>query len=292
MIDERVQEEYGRQGLDRPFIRRNFIHLWRAITLDLGRNSPVVGLPVEVRSLLAERVWPTVLLLGVAMLALFAVSVPVGLLLSFLSRRRGRFLDRLGTRLAAISALPAWFFGIFLILIFAEWLGMLPRGGMAPVVPQVARGEYILIVLRHLILPVSAILLGSIFAAIYSWRTFFVGHSSDEQVEPTGCSQSSSKEADRGSLLRPTLLRMITHVLIMAASVLTVSIVVEAVFNWTGLGGLLYRAISMNDTPVVLGALVIYGYVLAFLAVMVFLLDFLDVWLMQRRKRVAARGGE
>jgi len=70
------------------------------------------------------------------------------------------------------------------------------------------------------------------------------------------------------------------------------SIVLEVVFRWPGLGYTLLSAIQMRDTAVILGALVIYGFVLAFLAVMVFLLDFLDVWLMQRRGRVAAQGGE
>jgi len=289
LIDELVQKEYRHQGLDRPFVIRSFSHLWWAVSLDLGRNSPVVGLPVEVRSILAERSGPTFLLLGTAMILLLLISFFVA---RAASRRPGRWLDRLVLRLASISALPAWFFGVFLILIFPAWLEILPWGRMVPVPPPVARGEYILSVLRHLILPVSAILLGSIFAATYSWRTFFVGHSSDAHVEPAGGSESPGREVDRSAFLRPTPAHISKHFLLLAASVLTVSIVLEVVFNWPGLGRLLYQGILLKDTPVVLGALVIYGYVLALLVVIVFSLDFLDVWLMQRRGRVASQGGE
>lgn len=226
------------------------------------------------------------------MLALFAVSVPVGLLLSSVSRGRGRFLDRLGTRLAPISAAPGWFYLILLMIIFPAVLGWLPWGGMAPVPPPVDRGEYVLSVLRHLVLPVSGILLGSVFVAIYSWRTFFVGHSNDEQVEPPRGSESSMGTVDRGSFLRPTPPRVVTYFLVLVTSLMMGSIIVEVIFNWPGLGRLLHQAIQMNATPVILGSLVIYGYVLAFLTVMVFLLDFLDVWLIQRRGWVAAQGGK
>jgi len=294
LIDEQVQEEYRRQGLDQPFMRRNFIHMLRAITLDLGRSDAVMSDmgSRRARTILAERVWPTALLFGVAMLALFAVSVPVGLLLSSLSRGRGRFLDRLGTRLAPISVAPGWFYGIFLILIFYAGLGLLRPGGMVDLGLSPGSPGYVLSVLRHMVYPVSAILLGSVFVAIYSWRTFFVGHSNDEQVEPPRGSESSTGTVDRGSFLRPSPPRVIMYFLVMVTSLLMGSIIVEVIFNWPGLGRLLYRAIQMNDTPVILGSLVIYGYGLAFLTVMVFLLDFLDVWLIQRRGWVAAQGGK
>jgi len=271
LADVMVQDEYGRLGLDQPLIRRNFDHMWRAISLELGQSEAMMSDTGsrQVRTLLSERVGPTFRLFGTAMLLLFAVSVPVGLLLSFVSRRRGRFLDRLFIRLAPISAAPGWFYGIVLILIFGAYAGGLPWGRA-----------------------VGAILLGSVFASIYSWRTFFVGHSSDEQNEPAGAGDSSAEAVDRGSFLRPTPPRIITHFLVLATSVLMGSIVLEVVFHWPGLGRLLYQAIMMADTPVILGALVIYGYVLTFLVVMVFLLDFLDVWLIQRRGLVEAQGGK
>jgi len=287
LIDEVTPHEYRRQGLDRPFVIRNFSHLWWAISLNLGRNSPMVGLPVEVRTLLADRSGPTFLLFGTAILLILFISFLVA---RIASRRPGRLLDRLVLRLAPISALPAWFFGIFLILIFVSALRdkplALPWGGMVPVPPPAARGEYVLGVLRHMLLPVASIVIATLFAATYSWRTFLVGHSSDEQTEPTGASESPGPEVDGRSFLRPTPPHFIKHFLVLAASVLMGSIILEVVFNWPGLGRLLYGAILLTDTAVILGALVIYGYGLAFLAVIVFLLDFLHVRHVLRRVRM------
>lgn len=271
MVDELSELKYRELGLDQPLIRRNFNHMWRAISLNLGQSESMVS-DIGSRSapiILAERLEPTFLLFGIAMLALFAMSVPVGLLLSVVSRRRGRFLDRLVIRLAPISAAPVWFYGLLLALVFAAHGGGLPWGRA-----------------------VGAILLGSVFASIYSWRTFFLGHSNDEQNEPAGAGESSAGVVDRGSFVRPTPPRIIIHFLILAAGVLMASIILEVVLNWPGVGQLLYQAMMLNDTPVILGALVIYGYVLAFLVVMVFLLDFLDVWLIQRRGLAEAQGGK
>lgn len=287
LVDEAIQEEFIRQEFDRPFLRRNFTHLWRATILDLGWSQTLIGDSREVRPLLAERVGRTSLLFGTAMILMLLISLFVDLAAS---RHRGRFLDRLGTMLAPFSAVPGWFYGIFLILIVSA-VGLPPPGGMADFGLSPGSPGYVLSVLRHLILPVSAISLGSIFVAIYSWRTFFVGRSSDERIESAGAGRSSSATSVSGSFLRPTPPRAIIYFLVLVTSLLMGSIIVEMIFNWPGLGRLLYQAIQVNQTPVILGSLVIYGYVLAFLAVMVFVLDFLDVWLIQRRASAGAPGG-
>ncbi len=261
LIEEAVQEEYRRQGLDRPFVIRNFRHMWWAITLDLGRSQDMISdtFSRQARTILVERVWPTFRLFGIAMLLVFLISFFFAMLSC---RRPGRFLDRLFIRLAPISAVPVWFYALLLPPVFAAHTGALPWGRA-----------------------VGAILLGSVFGGIYNWRTFFVGHSSDEQLDPAGAGESSAETIDRGSFMRPTPTRITSHFLVLATSVLMGAIVLEAVLNWPGLGRLLYQAILLNDTAVILGALVIYGYVLALLVVVVFLLDFLEVRLILRRMR-------
>jgi len=291
LVEELTQLELKRRGMDRPFFPHRSLTLLRnAMSLQLGRADLMLSdtLSREVRAIVSERIWPTALLFMVSMVAVLLISFFVALAAS---RRPGRFLDRLVLRLAPVSALPAWLFGIFLILIFASLLRWLPWGGMAPSGMTPGSEGFVSQLLARMILPVSAIVLGSIFVAIYSWRTFFVGHSSDERAEPTGPGESTGRAVDRSSFLRPTPPRIIKHFLVLATNVLIMSIVVELVFNWPGLGQVLFQAVHLNELAVMIGVLVIYGYVLAFVAVIVFLLDFLDVWLMQRRGRVAAQGG-
>ena len=124
----------------------------------------------------------------------------------FLSRRYGGGLDKAVIALAPTSAAPGWFYGMFLILIFAILWPVLPFGGMvmAPPPPLLSM-RYVLSLLEHMVLPVSAILIGAIFSSIYVWRTFFLIHSSEDFVEMAKAKGLSARAIERKYVLRPTL---------------------------------------------------------------------------------------
>ena len=260
------------QNLDQPFIVRVPDYMWHAMTLNLGRSDSMTsdsGSRV-VRNILLERLPPTLLLFATAELFLFLFCIFGAL---FLSRRYGSFLDRLVIALAPTSAAPGWFYGLFLIMIFAAILRVLPWGGMldAPVPPPRSLA-YALSLARHLILPAGAIVLGAIFANIYSWRTFFLIYSSEDYVELAKAKGLSSQAIERRYILRPTLPPIVTTFLLWIIVMWTGAVILETVFNWPGLGRLLFEAVGRSDTPVIVGSIVIYGYLLA---VTVFLLDFI-----------------
>jgi peptide/nickel transport system permease protein len=197
----------------------------------------------------------------------FFVAILGGL---FLSRRYGSLMDKAVVALAPTSAAPAWFYGIFLILIFASMLRALPFGGMVEVPPPEAPLAYGLSVLRHMILPVTAILVGSLFISIYSWRTFFLIYSSEDYVEVAKAKGLPSNAIERRYILRPTLPPIITSFAFTLISLWGGAIILETVFGWPGLGRLLFQAVGQFDTPVIIGSVVIYAYLLA---LTVFLLD-------------------
>jgi len=271
LIESAIAVEQRRVGLDQPFMVRAGNFLWNAMTLNLGRSENIISDfgSREVRRILLERLPATLLLVAVAELFLFFLGIFFGL---FLSRRYGSFFDRLIIALAPTSAAPAWFYGLFLILIFAAVLGVLPWGRMVAAPPPPETWAYALSVMKHLILPVSAVVIGAVFATIYSWRTFFLIYSSEDYVELAKAKGLSSTAIERRYILRVTLPPIITSFLLMLITLWMGAIILETVFNWPGLGRLLYEAIGMNDTPVIVGSVVIYGYLLA---VTVFLLDFI-----------------
>lgn len=264
-----VEVERQRLGLDRPFVVRSFTYLTNALTLDLGRSEYISSDrgSRQVRQVILERLAPTLILFASANLILFFVAIFVGL---FLSRRYGSWLDRLVIALAPTSAAPSWFFGIFLILVFAALLGVLPFGGMVATPPPPDRLDYALSVLKHLILPVSAIIIGAVFITIYSWRTFFLIYSSEDYVEMAKAKGLPSTTIERRYVLRPTLPTIITSFALLVIQLWTGGIVLETVFNWPGLGRLLFQAINLFDTPIIVASVVIFAYLLA---VTVFLLD-------------------
>ncbi len=271
LIESEIQSAYRRVGLDQPFIVRTGTYMTNAVTLNLGRSENMISDhgSREVRRILLERLPPTLLLIATAELFIFFFGIFFAL---FLSRRYGGFFDRLTIALAPTSAAPAWFYGLFLILIFAAVLGVLPWGRMVSSPPPPTTGAYALSLLKHLVLPVSAMVIGALFGAIYSWRTFFLIYSSEDYVEMAKAKGLSSQAVERRYILRPTLPPIITGFLLMVITLWMGAILLETVFNWPGLGRMLYLAIGLNDTPVIIGSVVVYGYLLA---ASVFLLDFI-----------------
>src|SRR5690625_47646 len=165
-IERMVQLEERRVGLDKPFYIRSFTYLKNAITLNLGRAEYLHSDSgaSEVRAIILERLFPTLLLFATAQVFMFFIGIFVAL---YLSRRYGSWLDRLIIALAPTSAAPSWFYGIFLILLFASVWGVLPFGGMVAAPPPSEPLAYALSVMKHLVLPVAASVLSAIFLSIY-----------------------------------------------------------------------------------------------------------------------------
>lgn len=263
-----IQEQ--RLGLDRPFLVRSFTYLWSALTLNLGRSEFLVSDSGsrQVRLILLERLGPTLLLFATGQLLLFFLALIGGLMLS---RRYGNWVDRFVIALAPTSAAPPWFFGIFLILIFAAVFRILPFGGMVASPPPADPIDYALSVLRHLILPVTAIVLSAVFLSVYAYRTFFLISSSEDYVEMAKAKGLSSQAIERRYVLRPTLPYIVTNFALLVIGLWGGAIITEQIFNWPGLGTTFYRAISVVDVPIIVANTVLYAYLLA---VTVFLLDF------------------
>ncbi len=271
LIQERVQLEIERLNLDEPFIWRSFDYLEQAMWLNLGRAEQMSSDrgSRQVYAIIGERLPATLLLFGTANLLVFFTSVFIALRLS---RRYGSALDRTVIGLAPSSAAPGWFYGIFLILLFAFVVPVLPAGGMVDVPPPEGTGAYALSVLEHMILPVAAMFIAQIFISIYSWRTFFLIHSSEDYVEMARAKGLPEGRVERRYILRPTLAPIVTSFLLMLIGLWSGAIILEQVFNWPGLGTLLFQAIGHRDTPVIIGGVVIFAYLLA---VTVFVLDIL-----------------
>jgi peptide/nickel transport system permease protein len=285
LIQEQVALAEKRLGLDKPFIVRSFAFLKDALTLNLGRATIMYSESGSktVRLILLERLPPTLMLWGAANLFLFFLALFLAL---YLSRKYGSLLDKLTVALAPSSSAPAWFYGLFLILIFAALLQILPFGALVDAPPPESTVGYALSLIKHLILPVSAIVMSSIFASTYGWRTFFLIYSSEDYVDMAKAKGLSSGEIERRYVLRPTLPTIITSFALTLITVWQGAVILETVFNWPGLGRALYQAIGLFDTPVIVGAQVIYAYLLA---ITVFALDFVYA-LVDPRVRIGDEG--
>ncbi|MBI5952911.1 MAG: ABC transporter permease [Chloroflexi bacterium] len=286
LVDDLVFQEAHAQGLDQPLMLRAVRFMEKALTLNLGnalRMTSDSG-SKQVRIIILERLPPTLLLWGVSGLLLFFAEISVAL---SISRKYGTWVDKFFVAMAPLSTAPGWFFGIFLILLFASYFRVLPFGGMvdAPI-PKTTLG-YSLSVIKHLILPTLSLAIASFFLQVYQWRTFFLIYSSEEYVDIAKAKGLSSRTIERDYVLRPTLPNIITGFALTLIALWLGGPITETIFNWPGLGRAFYEAVQFYDTPVILGQTVIYAYMLAFT---VFLLDYIYA-LVDPRVKVGQGGG-
>lgn len=275
-------------GLNLPFLPRYLLWTVKALTFDWGRFGNRYGVgyasamfPKAGASDIILRYLPnTLLLIGTTYFLVFLIGMPISL---YLSRHYGGRLDRFFAALSPISSVPSWVIGILLLSIFAFQLHWLPFSGMFDSYKPDRPVEYILDVSKHMILPVSAILLSLLFQMVYMWRTFFVIYSEEDYVDLARAKGLPSKMLERKYILRPALPYIITGFVTSLVSFWQLSMALEAVFRWPGLGWLYIKEALPNfwgesmepgELIIVVGIVVIFAYLLG---VTVFILDLVYV---------------
>lgn len=286
-INEQVRLREKQLGLDKPFMTRAIRFMSDALTLNLGRAQRMTSDRGSqmVRDIIIERLPTTLVLFGTSGLLLFFAEVGIALALS---RRYASFWDKLLVLLAPASTSPAWFYGIFLILIFAAMLRLLPFGGMMDAPVPEEWHQYALSLFRHMVLPLTAVTLSQFFLNTYNWRTFFLIYSSEDYVEMAKAKGLPTRAIEREYIMRPTMPTIVTSFALTLIGLWQGFIIMETVFNWPGMGRAYYQAVQFFDVPVIVGMTVINAYMLA---ITMFLLDIIYA-LIDPRVKVGAQGGQ
>jgi peptide/nickel transport system permease protein len=264
-----MQEAYG---LNKPFLLRCVYWWYDTMTFNWGKTYQFgisgFGSGVkDVSSVVLERLPYTLLLAGATNFLLFFASMFTALKLA---KKNGSLLDRLAVGLSPLSAIPNWVYGIILTVIFAGTLHLLPFNGMFDTFPPATKLGYVPIVLRHMILPVTAIFLGMFFSTLYTWRTFFLIHAGEDYLEMAKAKGVPDRMIDRRYMLKPTLPYVITSFMILLITFWQGIIVLEVFFDWPGLGQLFMNSIAKKEMSVTIGIVTVFALLLGF---SVFILD-------------------
>ncbi len=272
-------------GLDQPYLLRSLRWLWNGLALNLGPSRAQYFYSFdsgEVESIVLKHLPYTLVLVGLANILVFFASIAMALALS---RRPGSRADRLMMFLSPLSSTPSWIFGVLLIVILVNQLHLLPPPKPFDINELSMSWDYLKFLSRQMILPVMAIFLGTFFVGVYSWRTFFLTYSTEDYVEIARAKGLPDRMLERQYILRPVLPYVITSFAVMMISLWQGAIALEMLFRWPGVGVLFITAIRSINTPLTLGVVVIFAYMLA---ITVFILDIIYA-LVDPRVRV---GGE
>lgn len=249
-------------GLHEPLPIRTARWWVNGVTLQLGESERMATLDGEsnlVKDIIFDRLPYTLLLVGTANVFLFFSSVGVAMMLA---NHRGKFWDRLLALLAPISSAPSWIHGVILLAIFALELHILPYKGIFDGATPEEPLQYIVQLIRHMVLPIGAIVLSAFFQGVYTWRTFFIVHSGEDYVDLAIAKGLTNRDIRRRYLLRPTLPSVITSFVMMLVSFWEGAIALETFFNWPGIGSLFLMAVRRFDRPLVVGIVALFAYLL------------------------------
>lgn len=254
-----------RLGTDLPAVPRYLRWLGGALQGDLG-TSITYDRPVA--ALVVERLAVSLpLTLGAALLAC-ALALPLGVLAA---TRRGTPLDPLVSGVAQLgAAVPSFWLGLLLILLFGVRLGWLPSGGF-PGWSDDPLGS-----LRSLVLPTIALALGQAAVMTRMTRSALVDTLAQAYVRTARAKGLPARRVTFGHALRAGLVPLVTILGLSVSNLFVGSIVVEQVFALPGLGRLALTAIGNRDLPLVQGEVALYAT--AILAVG-FLVDVAYAWL-------------
>ena len=235
-----------RTGLDRPLPIQYVDWLGSALTGDLGVSFRT-GQPVS--EAIMQRLPRTALLAVAALLVGLLIALPAGIISAV---RQGRLADYLANGFSQVGvSVPDFWYGILLILVFAQTLGWLPPSGHTPLFEDPVDA------LRRLILPAATA--GVVTGAIL---TRFVRSSVLEAMNSDHVRLARAKGLPRGYVLRHHVLRnawvpIITVTGLQLGTLLGGIVIIEVVFAWPGLGLLALDAVVRRDYPVLQGAVLL-----------------------------------
>jgi peptide/nickel transport system permease protein len=275
-------------GLNEPFLLRTVRWLYTGMTLDWGESTSsgtIMGgrRTQDVNDLIKDALPRTLLLFGVANIALFFTSLFLSL---GLTRRRGGWLDKMVIALSPVGAVPAWAFGIVLNVIFLRLRTGLTTAGTFDAWPREFTAAYIPMVLNYMFLPFLSIFMSGFFLSVYTWRSLFLIYSQEDYVDMARAKGLPHRMLERRYILRPGLPAVLTSFALMIVVLWSEIIALEKFFNVAGIGRLFYVAIRAIDVPLILGLVVSFAYLVA---ITMFLLDIFYA-IVDPRVRIASEG--
>jgi len=243
---ETLQTLRHQLGLDRPVVIRYLDYMKNLVMGDLGRS---ITYDVSIRSLIFSRLQVTVPLAILSMVFAIVLSIPMGVYSSLHRNRAGDYGIMAFSQVGL--AVPAFWAGILLILLFAVTLHWLPAGGFQPWQGDLMKA------LKSLLLP--ALSLGIVRAAVLTrmTRSSMLEVLGEDYIRTAWSKGLPKRWVVYKHAFRNAIIPVVTIVGLQAGDLLAGAIIIENVFHLPGVGRLVFEAIGQRDLPVIQGVVLL-----------------------------------
>lgn len=242
---ERLMDEYG---LNDPVPVQYVKWLGRFFRGDLG-NSTAYNRPAL--EIILGRL-PNTILLGLTSLIFSSlIGIPVGV---WISTKRGSIADNIATVFCFFGiSVPAFFFGMILILIFSMVLKVLPTSGMVSAGANYTGWAYAVDVIRHMILPTVVLSLLNVASFMRYTRSAMIDVIGQDYIRTARAKGVSNKDVIMKHAFKNALIPIITIISLQIPGVLSGALLTETIFVWPGIGQLNYQAVQNRDYFLIMG---------------------------------------
>lgn len=256
-LDPRLIADIERQyGFDKPPLQRLWLMLTQYAHFDFGTSF---FFRASVTDMILSKM-PVTLSLGVwALLITYAVSIPLGIRKAI---RNGSAFDVWSSVVIIVGyALPGFLFALLLIMAFGgsglDWFPI--RGLVSENFTSLSVPEKIIDYARHLVLPVTALVVGGFATLTLLTKNSFMDEMARQYVITARAKGATERQVLYGHVLRNAMLTVVAglpHAMVHVF--FGGSLLIEVLFSLDGLGRMSYEAAVSRDYPVVFGALFIF----------------------------------
>lgn len=266
--DEKKEEYRIEWGLDKPLPIQYLNWASRVLRGDMGRS---LESGLEIAKTLKNRIPFSLRLCGMAMIFQLVLSIPFGLIAAY---NRGSFFDRFIMGYSMITAaIPSFWIGMVLILIFGVGLGVLPVSGFST--------------WKHYIMPVTAMVLGGVSSNIRLTRSEVLGVIHEKYVTTAYAKGLPRRTVMYKHVLRNAMILVVVSTFLSLPWVVAGAVIMENVFGIPGMGAWMAHAVIIQDFPVVQACILI----ISILTVIANLVADICTALLDPRVRASMSGG-